>query len=230
MGCGVSMTSFKFDFDRLRDGSVKRRKRSSGPVGVVTNSTEMARILQLPRRALDFSSVPDATPLFRRPGGTMNFWPVQSAALVEANLANGLFGMLSVGAGKSLICLALPEALDSKRAVIVVPSQLRAQVQREAKEIYARHFVLPLDRITIVTYDEISRAETADVLDRIRPDLVIWDEAHKIRLHRGGRRSAGRTRLDRFVDENPGCRHAMLSGTFTKRSVRDYFDMLELCL
>ena len=76
---------------------------SSGVMGVVTNSVEFMRILALPRRVLDLSSVPDVTPLFHKRGGTLRFWPIQSAALIEAAKADGLFAPIGVGWGKCVV-------------------------------------------------------------------------------------------------------------------------------
>ena len=76
-----------FDFD-------KQEERPG-----VVRSGELERILALPRRVLDLEKVPDVTPLFRRDGGSMCFWPIQSAALVEAAEANGLFAAVAVGCG-----------------------------------------------------------------------------------------------------------------------------------
>jgi hypothetical protein len=98
-------------------------------VGTVTNSTEFMRIFALPRRVLDLNKVPDVTCMFEKPGSTMRFWPIQSAALVEAAKADGLFGDIGVGDGKTLISLALPTAMESKKTVL--PSQ-REDAARDA--------------------------------------------------------------------------------------------------
>lgn len=207
----------------FREASTKPRPKASG---VVTDSSEFRRIFGLPRRALDLRQVQDVTPLFRRPGGTMSFWPIQSAALIEAAHANGLFAPIGVGRGKSLICLALPEALDSKRAVLLVPAALRRQVVIEARSIYNRHFVLPMERITIVSYEELSTANNADVLERLQPDLIVCDEVHALKSF-----SAARTkRFLRYMKEHPECRFAALSGTITAKSIVDYGHILELAL
>jgi hypothetical protein len=156
----------------------------------------------------------------------MDFWPIQSAALYEAALCNGLFAPLGVGQGKSLICLALPDALDSKRAVLLVPATLRRQVTREARTLYNRHFVLPMEKLTIVSYEELSSTNSHDVLDRLQPDLIICDECHFLRNF-----SAARTkRFLRYMKEHPHCRFAALSGTITTRSINDYGHLIELAL
>lgn len=217
--------------------------------GAVTNSVEFQRIAALPRRKVIYetlyerdaegnivykddapvvlaAAVPDLTPIFQKPGGTMKLRREQSAALLEAARANGLFAALAVGVGKSLIALLLTEALDSKRAVLLIPPALKRQVLREIDEIYAKHFILPLDRLEIVTYHELSQAKTADVLDRIKPDLIIADEAHNLR-HLD---SARTKRFRRFMDANAACRFCGLSGTMTSRSLVEYAHLIEYAL
>lgn len=194
--------------------------------GVVTNSVELSRILGLPRRKLDLEKVVDVTQLFRREGGTMDFWPLQSAALIEASAADGLFGMMGVGSGKTLVTLALPDAMASKRAVLLVPPQLKEKTLDEIDQIYSKHFNLPLDRITIVKYSELSSAKKATILEDINPDLIIGDEAHELRH----KTSARTKRLNRFAKEHPECRFVFLSGVMTNRSIIDYAHLIELAL
>jgi hypothetical protein len=184
------------------------------------------RVMALPRRVLDLDSVPDVTSLFQKEGGALRFWPIQSAALVEASLADGLFAPIGVGYGKTLIALALPEAMNSKKAVLLVKSDLKRQLEREAEGFYGKHFDLPLDRITVVAYAQLSSAKHATILDDVGPDLIVADEAHALR-----HQSSARTkRFLRYFREHPACRFAGLSGTMTNRSIKDYAHLLELAL
>ena len=203
----------------------KRTQGYAPLLGKVTNSTEFQRVLSLPRRRLDLSDVEDVTPLFAK-SGELSFWPIQSAALVEAAKANGLFAAIGVGHGKTLIGLALPEALDSKKAVYLVKPDLKRQLEREINTFYGKHFNLPIDRISIVSYSELSSANHADVLDRELPDLIVCDEAHCLK-----RKSSARTkRFLRYLKRNPWCRVAILSGTITTRSILDYAHLIEHAL
>lgn len=197
--------------------------------GEVTNSVEFMRVKALPRRELLFSyddgGVQDVTPLFRKEGGTMRFRPIQSAALIEAAKSDGLFAPMSVGAGKTLVTLALPEAMDSKNAVLLVPARLKKQLGYEIEK-YEEHFYLPTDRITVVSFHELSSAKKQHILDESGADLVVVDEAHSLR-----HRSSARTkRFLRFAKERPECRFAFLSGTMTTRSITDYAHLIELAL
>jgi hypothetical protein len=208
------------------------RKRQIEKLSTVTNSVEFQRIFSLPRRRLDLvyeadgGTLSDVSDYFCRPGSPLRFWPIQSAALVEAAQHDGLFAPIKVGGGKTLVCLALPEVMDAKRAVLLVKPQLRDQLKEEAEGFYGKHFDLPLDRITVVAYSELSSQEGVSILDKIKPDLIIADEAHCLR-----HRVAARTkRFLRYMREHPECRFCALSGTMTTRSVTDYSHLLELAL
>ncbi len=209
---------------QIRGGG--RRGTAPPALESVRATTEFRRVEALPRRALDFSTVQDVTDLFRRPDGTMRLRPIQSAALLEAAMMNGGLFPIGVGMGKSLITLLLPTALDSKNTVLLVPPQLKKQLAREIETVYGKHFKLPLDVLTIIAYSELSSAKTADILDQIKPDLIIADECHLLK-----NRTAARTkRFMRFCKENPGTRFVGLSGTITTRSLNDFGHLLELAL
>lgn len=189
--------------------------------GMVGDSPDFQRVSALRRRELVLDKVPDLTPLVRRPGGSMSLLPIQSAALLEASMMRGLFAPIPVGNGKTLITLLLPSVLDSKKAVILVPAQLRNQIHREAESYYGPHFQIPFDRIHVVAYSELSNAGSADVLETIKPDLVVADEAHRLK-------NVNAARTKRFLrymkDDN--VRFCALSGTMTSRSLMDYYHLI----
>jgi hypothetical protein len=205
-------------------GRIAGTKFSPQPVGSVTNSVEMQRILALPRRVLDLDRVEDITHIFRKPGGKMSLRPIQCAALIEAAYMQGLFAPIPVGYGKELVSFLMPTALDSKRAVLLVPPALRRQVDREMREVYGRHFEIP--PLTVVSYTELSSQTKADILEKLKPDLIIANECHAIRY-----KTAARTkRFLRYMREHPECRFVGLSGTITSRSIKDYSHLIELAL
>lgn len=195
-------------------------------VAVVTNSVEFKRIKALPRRVLDLRMIRDATFIVRRKGGTMTLFPVQSAALIEAAIQDGLFAPIGVGHGKTLITLLLPYAMASKRSVLLVPPRLKKKTLREIDEIYQKHFELRLEGVKVVAYSELSSAGSANVLEDHEPDLIIADECHAL-THS----TAARTkRFLRYMREHPSCRFVGLSGTITQRSIMDYAHLAELAL
>lgn len=188
-------------------------------------SSEWHRIVALPRRPLELDSVPDLTPLWALPGRTMRLWPVQSAALLEAERCGGLFAALPVGGGKTLLATLLPDAMKSTKAVIVVPAQMKTKTLETTWPSLQQHWRLPLDRITLVSYTQLERAP-GDVLDRLQPDLVIADEAHLLK-----NKDAARTaRFLHYFKEHTATRLVAMSGTFTNQSLHDYAHLLRLCL
>jgi hypothetical protein len=203
-------------------GLVNDDWRPQGP----QETAEFHRIDALPRRPFDPAAYEDLTPLYARPDGALTLQPIQNAMLWEAERANGLVANAAVGAGKTLTTLLLPDAMRARRAVLVVPASVKAQLIVEDIPFYSRHFALPLERITILTYEELSADEDLTRLCAVNPDVVIFDEAHLIR----DPGTARGKRIKRFVRTHPATRYAFLSGTITTRSVMDYAHFLEWAL
>lgn len=190
-------------------------------------SAEFRRIASLPRRRLEpcpfFAA--ELTAYYRVDGGTMRLWPIQAAALLEAYEQNGLLAPMGVGHGKTLVTLLLPEALDSACAVLLVPPQLKKQLSHEIEHLYSKHFRMH-PNLHIVAYSELSQAKNTDLLSRLKPDLVIADEAHSLKNPKAARTK----RFLRYFKEHPGARFCGLSGTMTQKSLRDFAHLSELAL
>ena len=126
----------------------------------------------------------------------------------------------------TLVSLLLPEAMNAKRAVLLVKPELRDQLIKRDIPLYNKYFYLPLNKIFVVAYSELSSARQAEILEKIQPDLIIADEAHKLRL-----KSSARTRrFLRYMRKHPEVRFVALSGTFTRRSIMDAAHLIELAL
>jgi hypothetical protein len=217
-----------------RKGSDVDRQRARTGIG---KSSEFLRVQGLPRRVLDLDRVPDLSPIWRIdnhkcPGcdlcrsGPATLRPIQSCLMVEAERAGGALAPIAVGGGKELACMLLPDALHSKRAVILTKPRLKRQMLEVDAPRYGRHFRIPMDRITVVAYSELSSARHHDVLERIKPDLIIANECHQLR-----NKTAARTkRFLRFMKANPQCRFVGLSGTISQKSIKDYGHLSELSL
>lgn len=195
--------------------------------GVVQRTFEFERIFSLPRRQLDLENALDVTDFFlKRPDLDFKLRPAQSAALIEAAEQDGLFCDLPVGAGKALICLLLPYAMNAKRAVIMTEPKLKRLMIRQAYEFYGRFLSIPFDRFQIVAYSELSSATKAEILEELQPDLLICDEAHCLKLPQ----SARTKRFLRYAKNHPNVRYAFLSGTIMHRSINDFAHLIELAL
>lgn len=234
---------------------IARALMAAGP----GKTPEFNRIAALPRRVLDLKNVPDVSPLFvleRQLPCNVRYCqilaekcrlrPIQSAMLIEATEASGLFAPVGVGWGKTLTALLLPLAMTSARAVLLVPPQLKTQLLEADVPHLQSHFHLPPVRtvnsingisealsagpgagdLYVLAYSQLSDSSLADVLEHLAPDLVIADEAHHLR-----HKDAARTRrFLRYFKDHPGTRFVAMSGTLTKRSIRDYAHLCELAL
>lgn len=210
----------------------------------VKSSPDFERIKAIPRRQIiqrddgvfiktdkGEKKIPDFTPLFRTAKGTLDLWPLQNAALAEIASAAGGFFPLSVGVGKTLISLLAHEAAFGPvevngrpgpgsrfRTVLLVKPQLRTQLITQDIPFYKKHFNIPLNNINILAYTDLSGAKGSHALETLKPDQIIADEAHSLRHST----SARTRRFLAYMKKHANTRFIALSGTMTKRSIRDY--------
>jgi len=176
--------------------------------------SDIERILSL--RVVDESDYEDFTDSLKRPGGELTLRSVQSRCLAEAASAGGLLAAVGVGWGKTLVAFLLPLVLDSLRPLLIIPASMREQCFQDW-QFYGRHFQLP-KRLVVRSYEELSSPNRSGMLRILRPDLIISDEAHKLRYTDSTRTR----RIRRYLREHPECQFAALSGTMTNRSLGDY--------
>lgn len=218
------------------------------PVG---DSKDLQRILSVPRRNIDVTDTSMAVKwtavLSRaRPECTCHekygfciksLNAAQGWALEEANKAEGLLAPIGVGHGKTGIDILLPMVMNCKRAVLLIPANLRHQFLTRDYPQWAEHFRVPniagdglfdpsRPVLHVLSYNELSQAKNSDILTRIQPDLIIADEAHNLK-------AKDRARTKRFLRQfaaASGTRFVALSGTMTTRSVKDYAHLSGLAL
>lgn len=150
--------------------------------------------------------------------------PVQAECLAELRRAGGLVGFVGVGRGKELVCLFAASVVTAERPVLMCPPGLVSVCLEEAAK-FGQAFRIRGD-LRILPYSMLSQPHLGDVLERLRPDLLIANEAHCLR----NRSSARTKRVLRYLDAHPECRFAALSGTLTNGSLRDYAHILEAAL
>lgn len=165
-----------------------------------------------------------------------NLLPVQAWALYEAATVGGLLGPIGVGHGKTLLDLLTPMVVGAKTAVLLLPPNLKAQMLEVDWHFYGQHWKLPnlaggrwlvpgRPTLHVVAFSELSGSRATDLLDRIRPDVLVVDEAHSVR-----NRTAARTkRFRRYVEKHKPKVFAW-SGTLTSRSLKDYADLSNFAL
>ncbi len=184
----------------------------------VSRSLEWRRIDALPRRTR--SDIVDITLEFRRPGGTQTLLPIQSLALSEIEQVGGLFGAIGVGKGKTLISLLAPQVLKAERPLLLLPAKFIDKTRIEAAE-YAKHWCFKIPEMK--SYESLGRVNAAKYLDGF--DLIIPDECHRLKH----RTAAVTRRVLRYAREHAP-KFVMLSGTITRRSLRDYWHLIALAL
>jgi hypothetical protein len=179
------------------------------------------------------------------------FKEAQIEALLTFDRLEGLFGPIGVGHGKtfiSLLCAALAFERGMRKILLLVPPEVYPQlVTRDIPQ--ARRdlvlFGLPFlylggetqaKRKAIVTsgkrgcyimpYSLLSTKDSSFMLDHIKPELIIADEAHCLKNLKD---SARAKRMKAYIDERDP--HVVaLSGTITQKSVMDYWHLLLWCL
>lgn len=222
--------SASLDLDRVT--ALPRRAPPLYPIAARIGSAGINNVTPWPKER-------DLTETFARPGGTMSLLPAQNAMLWEAMQAGGLVGAVGVGQGKTLTSLLLPDILAAERPLLLIPASMREQLLADHWR-YGQHFnltgllephqiegvVWPSGVLVVASYEMLSSPRTASLLEDLRPDLIICDEAHALRY----RASARTRRFLRYARQNPHVRYVFLSGTITSKSLRDYGHLAELAL
>lgn len=150
--------------------------------------------------------------------------PVQALALYDAGVERGLFAPIGVGDGKTIPTLLFPAVLQAKRPLLLLPAGLIEKTQRDRAK-YSQHWQVP-NTLRIFSYDMLGRVQSADELDTYEPDLIIADEAHRLK----NKRAAVTRRVARYMYERPQTMFCALSGSFMDRSLKDFAHIVLWCL
>lgn len=191
----------------------------------IKHSAELERIKALPRRlSTDFDAADAFTEALKRPEGTMRLRALQALALHDLGLYDGVFCPVGVGDGKTLISLLAAYVVGAKWPLLLLPAGLIAKTIRDLKELEA-HWFIPTN-IRLFSYEMLGVVNAAAELDVYRPDLIIADEAHKLK----NLGAAVTRRVARYMDEHPNTKFVAMSGTFLDRSLREFAHILRWCL
>lgn len=189
--------------------------------------SELERICALP--VYDPSqAAPDMTPLFRRPGGFQTLRPIQNRILWLAQHFQGLLALAAVGSGKTLAFLLIPQLVPGHNPLLLIPAANRADLSAQWHE-YAKHWNLPR-HLNIETYDTLSRPESTDYLRHLAPDVIMLDEADKLRDPKAARTRRFMRYLAQRERAGSPVKLFAMSGSLTTRSVEDYSHLAKYAL
>jgi len=186
----------------------------------VDYSAELRRILLLPRR----TTPPEGADQLSSVLGTGKLRPIQEWALAELHLCRGLLGIISVGGGKTLISYLAPRMVGAERPLLLIPAKLRDKTHRDFYEL--RENWETTKEPSILSYELLGRKQSKDYLEELQPDLIITDEAHRLK----NCRAAVTRRVGRYMAKHPETMFCALSGTITKRSLMDFAHIAQWCL
>ena len=193
----------------------------------VAHTQELSRILTIPRRTPEpfpEDMVDRMTEALKTPHGTMRLLNVQARALYELGMYGGLFAPIRVCGGKTLISLLAPTVLKAWRPLLLIPASLIPKTEEDRQEL-TYHWQIP-KWMRIESYSILSTANNANMLELYKPDLIVADEAHKLR----DLKTAVTTRVNRYMRHNPGTKVAMMTGTMMKRSIKDFAHLARYAL
>lgn len=213
----------------------------------VPRTAELLRVINLPRRVFDAASYPDSSILYAKPAcevrecryclaGGPKLRPIQNALIIEASQNAGAFAAIGVGGGKTLPSFLLHDAMEARVTVLLVPPSLRDKTLNVDLPQLQKHFKLPAvyraedwekDKpgVYVLGYSEISQKDNSDLLEKIRPDLVVADEVQNLKH----KTSARTRRFLRYMRKNP-CKFVAMTGSPISKSILDMAHLLELAL
>lgn len=191
-------------------------------------SAELIRVSKMPRRSWTPEQAEavacELTEVLRTPHGTQTLRPIQAVALCEIGTVGGLLGVMSVGSGKTLTSFLAGEVSEATRPLLLVPAALVGKTERDMA-VLRQHWHFP-EFTRVRSFELLGRAQAAELLEELAPDLIVIDECHRVR----NLKAAVSRRVRRFFAKHPEVKCVALSGTMTKRSLHDYAHLARWCL
>lgn len=161
------------------------------------------------------------------------FNPVQAWILRELPIACGIFGMVSVGGGKTLAGIIAPLSVQCRTVVLLAKPDQRLHY-RAAYLRLREHFRVPsivFDKTDLsgsyivpgtpvlhfIPYSFLSSPKNSVYFDSIEPDMIIADESHLL----SNRDSSRTMRFLRYMSERNNTILCDWSGSMFKKSIKD---------
>ena len=187
-----------------------------------SKSADFIRIQALPVRGeYPPNLVEMLTAVFKTPNGTQTLLEVQARALWDL----GTYGCgcfpIPVGRGKTLISLLAARVLRAKVPFVLMPANLCKKSRAELAN-YAKDWRVST-HVKFLSYEMLGREQGAKILELVQPDMLFADEAHKLK----NPRAACTRRVMRYMQGHPNTWFLPASGTFMKKSLKDFAHLLE---
>jgi len=151
----------------------------------------------------------------------------------------GTVGSIGVGKGKTLAFLLLPQVLQAKRPIQLIPADVKTQTLADECEWQREYNIVPTTtdidewecadgRLRLlITYGQLSQPSATDLLRQLNPDFIGADEAQYL----ANPKAARTMRFLRFMRANRGAvRFCPMSGTLTQAALEDYAHLVNLAL
>jgi hypothetical protein len=172
----------------------------------------------------------------------------QAWSLHELSVVGGLFAVMGVGYGKTVLNVLAQIAVKggSQKALLLIPVGDLEQLCM-TYEMLAQHFKVPTlvihapvsapakgsyivpgaPQLHVLPYSRLSRPESSTLIDRIAPDFIIADEVDKLRNVEG---AATTKRFLRWFAKAPTTRFACWTGSMTDTSITEFWHLIALAL
>ena len=233
---------------------LKRKVKQSIARGGSPDQQEIHRITELPvvKTLMTSTEVREFTDNNALVGAVENGWSFfrpQAQAIRDYEKYNGAFCPIGVGFGKTLVTLMVAAKAYKEKGIrksfLLVPASVYPQLTMCDIQWARRHVTLGVPffflgkdadarlKISrsgrpgcyIIPYSCLSTKNAVDVINNVAPELIIADEVQNLKNKR-----AARTRrlFDYIRRADP--QMVALSGTITKKSIRDYHHIITQCL
>lgn len=206
----------------MKHGALGKMLRADG----VPHSPELDRVLTLPARPeiTDQQIEILSAALRQDPNGPARLFAPQCEALINLyQTERGIFAPMRCGSGKTLVTLLAPTLLNAQRPLLIVPASLRGKTRREFA-VYTRTWRVRLPKI--LSYEELGREDRDGVIHRYNPDLIMCDEAHRLRTKKNAIPSAMARSVMQAIADHPAAKIAMLSGTLITDRLLDWWPLI----
>lgn len=178
------------------------------------------------------------------------FFNTQANAIFEFRTAQGGFFPVGVGWGKTGISLACANIayteFGKKVMMLLIPPTVKDQLKEIDEAFWRRRIVMQFPvyylagansakrkslakarkpGLYVMAYSQLSNKDAEDVLEMLRPECIIADEAHNI----ADRKSARSRRIYSYIERESPI-FAAMSGTITDKSPMEYAKLARYAL